>query len=884
MHISTIHAYCQHVLTRMDARYRQFDVLDDNGLALYIMSRYGQLGLHEGLRDRAAGYFDLIKQVRNAWKIVNDEMVDIADVTAQDPELGRVLSDLRLILDRDEFIDFSLMIRLVVEGLEAGDPETLRTIGELRHLMVDEYQDVNPAQERLIQALHARSDTLFVVGDDDQSIYGWRGADVSRILTFEDRYPDCHRHTLSTNFRSTPPIVTAADGFAAAELGARRIAKDPEAARADEPRDFRRLWFRSRHDEAAWVADRIAALLGTEFREESGRVRGLTPGDFAILMRSTATPERDNSPRHAAFTRQLAERNILYSLEAGGGIFRRPLGETMRSGFELLRSRQPTRDEVRAFFEEEVLPVFPHADFETTAGVFAAWGRAIHLPDAGVRQRVYPQKLVHDLLSAFRLAEMDLSAVEMRDLGLFSRMIKDVESVYMSIDTAARFGSVANFLQHIAPDGYDTATDDLVQRPDAVTVSTVHKMKGLEFPVVFVVDVERQRFPRNRSAYSGWVPQEIIGDALNRGAYQGTAEEEARLFYTAVTRSERYLYVTGSENLPGGRKVWRPSPFAQRLQHDELSDDQEGLPDGLRAHPPARRLDETVLPTSYSDIRYYLRCGRDYQFRKIHGFSPPIPELFGFGMAVHAAVGKLHERFRRRAPTAEEGEAIARELFHLKHVAPSSDPENRPGPYERAQDSAAQMTTAYVAEYSEDFVRSRQVEAIFEIPVQGAVIAGSIDLLLNEDQNGKILDASVIDFKAMRGGDQPEEEEELHWTELAIQVQLYALAARDVLGQDARTGSVHLLKDSQRVQVPVSDEAVQAAVQNVEWAVERILAGDFPMRPHPKKCEACDFSALCPQRPQEFLTEEIPPPLHIPGGAGVDLARVFSQFQDDRIE
>jgi DNA helicase-2/ATP-dependent DNA helicase PcrA len=126
--------------------------------------------------------------------------------------------------------------------------------------------------------------------------------------------------------------------------------------------------------------------------------------------------------------------------------------------------------------------------------------------------------------------------------------------------------------------------------------------------------------------------------------------------------------------------------------------------------------------------------------------------------------------------------------------------------------------------------------------------------------NDRILDARVIDFKAMEGGIDPETNEKLHWTELSLQVQLYAKAATEVLGENARTGAVHLLKDNKRVDVPISDEAVRAAVANIEWAVDRILAGEFPMRPQHEKCEACDFRLLCPKRAESFSAQSQPPP------------------------
>src|SRR5262249_4634254 len=127
-------------------------------------------------------------------------------------------------------------------------------------------------------------------------------------------------------------------------------------------------------------------------------------------------------------------------------------------------------------------------------------------------------------------------------------------------------------------------------------------------------------------------------------------------------------------------------------------------------------------------------------------------------------------------------------------------------------------------------------------------------------------DATVIDFKAIEGGPDPANNPDLDWTMLALQVQLYAHAAREVLTQAARTGSVHLLKDNQRLEVPITDAAIQDAIANVEWAVNQILAGHFPMRPHPQKCTSCDFKALCPKTPQLFQTTTLPPEINVPGG------------------
>ncbi len=872
MYIGTIHAYCQRILGHIDPTYRQYDVLDENRLRLYLISRYPQLGLRN-FRNRARGnsYFDTIRQASDAWKTANDELLDFAAVSAEDPSLGDLLVRIRDGLRTDQYIDFSLMIRDVVEAVHNNVPGIGTAIESLRHLMVDEYQDVNPCQEELIRLLHLRSNTLFAVGDDDQAIYGWRGADVSNIIDFRQRYSGCSVHTLSQNFRSTQPIVEASDEFVTATLGPSRIAKSPAASANLSPQHFGVMWFPDRASEAQWVASRIQDLLGTAY-EDNGIVRGLTPADFAVLMRSTRTEEQDGTPRHGAFTTALGNIGIDFSLEAGGGPFDRPQTAVLRSTFELLRSTPLERSTVEQHFNSHVLPAYPNAEFNALVQVLTDWSRRINRPEGSTRIRLYPQQLVYELLKALNVAQTNFNDETMRDIGLFSRMIQDVETVYMSVDSRQRFADVLNFLQNAADTGYDVSTDDVIQRPDAVTVSTVHKMKGLEFPCVFVVDVEALRFPGTMSNYRGWLPPGVMAPAISRGAYQSTQDGEIRLFYTALTRAERYLYVSGAESLPQASRPRRRSTFALQIaKHPAVGEDPSVLPSGLMTATQRRRLEDTDYPTSFTEIRYYLQCPKSYQFRERYGLNPHIPEMFGYGRTVHTSIQKLHTMYPTATPGPNQVEPVVEDTFHLKHVPQSGDPVNRPGAYEVGRSRAVEITKAYVANFGTDFERERQLEAFFEIPAANCVISGSIDLLLHEDATGNILKAEIIDFKTM------DQDDDLDWTELALQVQLYARAADQVLGQNAKTGSVHLLKDGKRVEVPITQEALNAAIANVEWAVTGILESDFPMRPHPDKCLKCDFSQICPRTPQSFSgVSTVPPELHLPDGK--EMARSFSQY------
>jgi DNA helicase-2/ATP-dependent DNA helicase PcrA len=867
MFIGTIHAFCQNVLADADAVFRQFDVLDGNRFMLYLMSRYFDLGMAD-LRVRFnERYFETLEQVRNAWNILRDEGLQLEEVEARDEVLGRTLRAIHDGLLRDQFIDFASMVREVADRARVQGRVQER-LTSIQHLLVDEYQDVSGSQEELVSAVHRLGGNIFVVGDDDQSIYGWRGAHVANILEFDERYPDVHRHVLATNFRSTRAIVAVSNAFAAAQLGPQRLPKEPREYSNSSPRQVVVHHFPTREEEADWVADRIAALIGTEYRKgQNDAPRGLTPADFAILMRSTKSEEQDGNPRHAAFSSAIRARGYDFTLSAGGSVFDRPAVNALREVFAALEPGPIDRNLADALIAAHIRPAYPRVNVRRLYDVLADWGRRIHQPPGAARQRLFPQALLVDLLEAFDVANSGFDDGVMRDIGLFSRMLQDVESVYLSIDSTQRFRSVVRFLQQVAERGYDVSTEDIITRPNAVTISTVHQVKGLEFPVVFVVDVVPGRFPNRQTRFECALPEDLLAPAINRGAYRNSIPAEARLFYTALTRAERFLHVTGAALLPNGRQIKRQSPFAASLRDDELCTDPNRLPEGLVHAPPRQEVDEATLPTSFSDIKYYLNCPMDYRFRKSYGFSPPVPELFGYGRVVHVAIEKLHELFRDHAPTREEAQDIAERNFHLKHVAPSRDPENRPGAYEQAKSRARQIAGEYVEGYAPDFTHQRQVEVRFEIPARGCLITGSIDLLMRCNDAGEIVDAHVLDFKTMEGGPDPFNNPQLNWRELSLQVQLYAKAAREVLSENAATGSIHLLKDNQRIQVPVDDDSVQAAILNVEWAVQGILEQDFPMRPSPDKCNNCDFRRLCPQQLEPFRAGAgTPPAIVTPAG------------------
>ncbi|MEU0297748.1 UvrD-helicase domain-containing protein, partial [Streptomyces microflavus] len=143
MYIGTIHAWCRRVLGDMDARYRQFDVLDEMQFRVYLISRYPKLNInplrdaHPTAKGNRRAYFETLKELSRAWHMMNDELLDPAQVAAEDPALGEALERLRDHMEQDNFIDFSLMQRLVVEALEVKEPGAVQALAPLRHVLVD---------------------------------------------------------------------------------------------------------------------------------------------------------------------------------------------------------------------------------------------------------------------------------------------------------------------------------------------------------------------------------------------------------------------------------------------------------------------------------------------------------------------------------------------------------------------------------------------------------------------------------------------------------------------------------------------------------------------------------------------------------------------------
>ncbi len=439
-------------------------------------------------------------------------------------------------------VDFDDLL-LLSEELFRRFPDVCRQeAARFDHLMIDEYQDTNQTQYRIVKALAGRHRNLCVVGDDDQSIYGWRGAEVAHILRFNKDWPDAKVVRLETNYRSTRQIIAWANRIIA--FNKVRHAKKLRATMSgDNPRI---LQLQDENFEAQTVVGEIFKAV------ESRRRR---PGDFAILFRTNEQPR--------IFEEELRRANLPYVLVGGTSFFDRKeirdlaaylrLIANPRDEVSLLRAiNTPARGIGQATITRltktavargiPIWEILPRAD--EVGKVTAAARRGIDAFRSMIRryrQRAKSENLVKlfgDLIGEIGYKE-ELARLYSNPDDLQSRWaaVEEMVNAMSTYVQRERQPTLAGFVQEISLGDRDDDRDKEEQLArDAITLMTLHSAKGLEFPEVYLVGMEEGILPHKRS----------LSDA------DSAVDEERRLCYVGITRAQQRLTLT----LPLSRRKW----------------------------------------------------------------------------------------------------------------------------------------------------------------------------------------------------------------------------------------------------------------------------------------------------------------------------------------
>lgn len=833
MYIGTMHGYCLDLLQRLVPDTFKFSVLTEITARLLIDRNSKKSGLTtcptSSAKVPTLRRYIHSKLYLQVMSILRED--GIAEDLVPDGVWKSLAAYSQLLYSHAEF-DFTEMINLVVQMLEAdpSEEEDARVVqahvrDDIRYVVVDEYQDVNALQERLVAGLVQFGANLCVVGDDDQTIYQWRGSQVSNIITFAGRHTGIKQVTLADNFRSSKGVVELGKSVAERIPAGERLAKAMVSAdnQTWERGDLLALTFDDPIAEAAWICDRIEELRGVPFRDSlESSERGLSWSDFAVLYRSVS---RDADELVA----ELQRRGIPYvvkglnrlfdstEIEAVVGIFRTMVGELCEA-------------DLRKLWTDANL--LPKPDRWSNAVAILEKGRDF---GRGERWGVYNiQRVYLDFLEALQLREESVPGPAGRgelvfyQLGKFSQVISDFEQIYFNTAPEEKYASFVKWLEYQAPDYYaDSDADVGYATPDAVTLSTVHQAKGMQWPAVFVPCMRRNRFPSKRQGGLNVfhvIPDQAVADA---DRYRGTVEDETRLFYVAVTRAQKYLAVTFS---PGPNQLYkrRSELFDHCANQTWVSTRPSTTPLPARIEPRALQ-DVPQVSFSFSELKYLFECPYSFKLRFLYGFNPPLHEALGYGKGLHDALSEVH----KKAVSGEIVDVSAAEDLVARHLhTPFAYPELRTA----LEKSAVAAIERYFAVHGEEIPRTVHSEKQIQVHVApGITVDGRIDLIRRLDTN----ELSIVDFKSTDRA-QPEDvtRDQLH---------VYAVGYGELTGENADLIEVlNLDEEGKSTREEVEESLLKEVKVRIKEAGESLRSNTLNrLTSWCSTCEGCDLAGLC---------------------------------------
>ena len=822
MYVGTIHGFCLDLLQTEAPEFLKYEVLNEVQQTLFVdrNSKQSGLTLSTTLDGKPLKRFVDTKHYVGAHSILREDVVS-------DPEAlsnCTVAAHLRLyesLLKAKGYLDYSSILKEALRSLESNERLRTNLAARVQHVIVDEYQDVNPIQESVISKLHELGADVCIVGDDDQTLYQWRGSDVDNILTFSERYSDVDQIQLEENFRSSEGVVSLAQDII--KKVDRRLPKEMTATTAQnfEVGDIVALSFDSAEAEATYIGETCSSLRGLAVQEFGGR-RGISWSDIAILLRSV---RRDG----AAIMHALDKCGVPYVITGMNKLFDKPEAEAARQLFYFLAG-DIEEEELHSAWQKAELGI--STDALSRAISHAALARD-NMKDASLGQfAVYnlQRQFMGFLETADLREEMvpdNRGEMSFYNLGKFSQVISDFESIHFHSNPIEKYSSFAGFLRFHAEDAYPEGwQDSSYATPDAVQIMTVHQAKGLQWPVVFIPQLVRNRFPNRRAGgRTAWhlIPSEAFENAER---YKNAIDDERRLFYVALTRAQKFLHMTWAPT-PNNNQAKAPSDFFSEVQASKfVKRRRQSYAQRERLTPiPSSSVANVLL--SFSDLKYFFECPYQFKLRILYGFNAPLAEALGYGKSLHDALAEVHKR-------ALEGEYISPDEAENLVERHLRTPYAYPALREKLENAANKVIAGYIEQNSKDFDNLEFSEKTIEIALgDGVTVKGRIDLVKRLDTG----EVTIVDLKSTERA-QAEEVTEL-------QLHIYALGYQKLTGRDADYVEIYELDEQKPKSRPVDEEFIADVKQQVNNAARALHQNTLEPQPRTRSCNACDYRNLC---------------------------------------
>ncbi len=825
---------------------------------------------------------------------------DAGDAAAEEArrqaELASAYATYQSLMAANGCIDFGDQVSLALRLVRTSAAARAAIAGRFRYILVDEFQDTNRAQAELVALLSENHRNVTVVGDDDQAIYAFRGAAVDNILAFQDRYAGARTVVLRRNYRSLAPVLDSAYRLIRfndpdrLEVRAGVVKRLRPERSSGAPAPVRLEVFASGSEEADWIAAEIARRIAD----------GATPRDHAVLVRANGHAD--------PILRALNMAGIPWRFSGASGLYARPEVRMLLAFLRVVADLESSVDLYALAASEayglggEDLTAIVNMARRRNRSVWAILDELDRQPGIlrlGPQTRDTVHRLVADLRGYAEMAHErpagELLYRFLRGSGLLARLAgTDEPAAEEALQNIARFFEivraqsglladdraifVARHLATLIEAGDDPATAELDPDANAVAVLTVHKAKGLEFPVVFLPGLVAGRFPLIGRGEVLPLPA-----GVGRGS-PATAEtalaEERRLFYVAMTRARDELVLSHAADY-GGARARRVSPFVLEALDLPMAAGVPGA--GARTSTPRERLatfEAIVAPVSAPDgpiteplslsfyqIDDYLTCPLKFKFAHVLRVPLAPHHAIIYGAALHKAVQLFHNRQAKGQIMSEAELDEAFEAAWSNEGFVSRDHEEARLEAGRAalrRFRAAQLEPgAVIPTYVErefsfalggDRVRGRwdrvDIEPVASDAPASSVVSGvessvepSADVV---SPTLGILGPERVTITDYKSSDVRDPAKARQRARDSLQLQIYAMGYQAMTGRLPDAVALHFLESGLVGRVAVDPKRLAKARTRIARAAAGMRARDYTPTPDYLACTYCAFRDICP--------------------------------------
>lgn len=854
MYIGTIHGWCLKSLQENEYKYQSFSVLDDIKLKLFVDKHYDTIGMKEVTklsnssvslrRFIDTSLFVKIMDIVRESEIRNGVEFPDNILTAKKKYQNTLISK--------RYFDFSMIMEKTLECLK-DDTNLAKSIkANLKYLVVDEYQDVNPLQEKLINRLQEISGCkLIVVGDDDQNIYQWRGSNNKYIIDFEKKFNKNEVKTipLSVNYRSSEGII---------KLSETLISNNQKRIQDKKMESHNSQLFKRGNDilynrysdieeENEAIASYIDDILGVKFNENKEEERGIAFSDVAILLRTwnkansiVEALERHNIPYITAGVNQLFEMEEVQAALAIFNYLYKDIDEIElrkkwlniphikispdKIDFAILEltKKKPDIEKVKLNWEYSLQDIF--------------WN---FLTDA----EVYEENFIDHTSEELEYRTRERAEIIFFNLGKFSQVINDFETInFNSTSPSFHLFSFLSFITYVARDYYPEGwLNNPYKTPNAVQIMTIHQSKGLEFPCVIIPGLNHNYLPsKKRGGLSEW---HFLDRALidEQSRYEGDddKEDERRLLYVALTRSQKYLLLTQAPDL-NNKLYKKESQFISELTNAKVNSFPVMVTDLRHKFPDDEKVEQKPkekvknISLDFTSLKDIFECPYRFKLISVFGFCYPLNQRMGVGKSFHNCLMEIHKEAKKGIRLTEnELKTLIDRQTHFPYLTKSTKL-SKP-----LYDKVKNNVEDYYKDNLDEFKNIEFVEQEIQYKIdKNILIVGRIDLIKKIGDSG-YYETTIVEFKS--------DEENADAPITKDQLKLYALGHRELTGETANYIMTYVIgKNQSKTPEKLYEDDLEQIQQKIKDSVGLIRDEKFIRTDENKICsENCYQIRLC---------------------------------------